>query len=76
MEAGHEAQIIPLNPRPEGNGVERINGIRLHLGSMSLEELQQIEGHTRERVLEAQHDLWVISDYVDRLGAPNDPSAA
>lgn len=46
---------------------ERINGVRMHLGHMSLEQLQSIEGHCRNRVMDAQTDLWIVGDYIARL---------
>lgn len=39
MEQGEQAQIIPFHQRY----VERINGIRIDLGRMSLLELQLLE---------------------------------
>lgn len=69
MEAPHEAQVIPIH-----NGVERIAGIKMHLGRMTLPVLQQLEGYARERVTEAQDDLWIIQHYVE-LAAPG-PEAA
>jgi hypothetical protein len=45
MEQGEQAHIIPFRQRY----VERINGIKLDLGRMSLFELQLLEGQCNER---------------------------
>jgi hypothetical protein len=71
MEAIHEAQVVPLHHQ---NGVERINGIKMHLGSMSVGVLQQLEEYTRQRIDEAHNDLWLIQSYIE--GAPSGPAAA
>lgn len=43
---------------------ERINGIRTHLGAMSLAELEQVERHVLHRIDDAQVDLYIIRDYM------------
>jgi hypothetical protein len=58
MEQGEQAQIIPFHQRY----VERINGIRIDLGRMSLLELQLLEEQCNERFKDAHHELVVVRD--------------
>jgi hypothetical protein len=58
MEQGEQAQIIPFRQRY----VERIAGIKIDLGRMSLLELQLLEEQCNERFNDAHHELVVVRD--------------
>jgi hypothetical protein len=47
-----------------GRNAERINGVKLHLGAMSIAELTQLQAVCKERVEEARTDLMVVNDYL------------
>lgn len=55
--------------------VERINGIKMPLGSMAVDELDGVIGHCQERVTSAQTDLQMAQDYRDHR-FPQPPDAA
>jgi hypothetical protein len=46
---------------------ETINGIEVRLGSLSCEQLLQLEAEARDRMVEAQTDLMIIQDVRERL---------
>lgn len=58
MEQGEQAQIIAFPSRH----VERINGIEIDLGRLSLVELQLLEQQCNERFKDAHHELVVVRD--------------
>jgi hypothetical protein len=62
MEQGEQAQIIPFRQRD----IERINGIALDLGKMTLLELQVLEVQCSERFQDVHHELTVVRDVLDR----------
>jgi hypothetical protein len=61
MEQGEQAHIIPFRQRY----VERINGIKLDLGRMSLLELL-LENQCNERFKGAHHGLVVVRDVLEQ----------
>jgi hypothetical protein len=46
--------------------VERINGIKLNLGAMTILELVQLEAVCTDRVTDAQVELLVVQSYIPR----------
>lgn len=64
LNSEHLAEVIPLRGRRD-NGVERINGVKMRLGAMSVESLTELAGTCRERLEEARLDLAIVSDYLD-----------
>lgn len=68
MEAFKEpdSNVTPIEQhwRPKA---ERINGVKIHLGQMSCEQLVTLESYCRQRIDEAHLDLLVVEDYLYRL---------
>jgi Zn finger protein HypA/HybF involved in hydrogenase expression len=62
MEQGANAEIIQFSQRQ----IERINGIKLNLGRLSLLELQVLEVQCSERFQEAHTDLTIVRDTLAR----------
>lgn len=60
---GERSNIIPFRRR----GTEYINGIAQPLGQMPLSRLLEVEQDARARVADAQTDLQIVTDYLDRL---------
>ncbi|HET6924936.1 MAG TPA: hypothetical protein VFH39_03860 [Candidatus Saccharimonadales bacterium] len=73
----HEAQIIPFpERRMEPVGTERINGVKLPLGRLCLDDLLGIQYHCVVRLDNARHELSVVTDAIDRRFGPEVPDGA
>ena len=66
------ADVIQMSDR---RNTERINGIRINLGSMSLTELTTLEGYCGQREVEARTDGMIVRDYID-THFPSGPEVA
>ena len=60
---------------PGKRQVEQINGIRMDLGRMAIEELQLLEVQVSQRWLEVHDDLTIIRDTLARR-SPDRPEGA
>lgn len=69
----HLADVVPLSSGHRR--VERINGIRLPLGSMTVSELVALHETCISRVEEAQTDVMIVADYLaQRFGDTTEPA--
>jgi hypothetical protein len=62
MESDRYNNVIPI--RREGH--EYINGTIRSLGEMSVQDLLGLEAECRAQLAEAQTDLQIVRDYMDR----------
>jgi hypothetical protein len=51
---------------PERRQIERINGVTMNLGRLSLEELQLLEVQCSQRLAEAQDEVMIVRDALAR----------
>ena len=67
--SNEQSNVIPLRRRepvevPRLPMTERINGIAIKLGRLSVEELRTIEQTCLDRLEEARTDVYVVRDYL------------
>lgn len=65
MEGDQESQT--WRPRT----AERINGIKMNLGRMPLEQLMELEQFCEQRRIEAIADKSTVQDYIEHLYFPS-----
>lgn len=60
-------EVGPISPSPDGNGVERINEVKINLGRMHIGQLTVLETYCELRLEDAEHDLAVVRGYKERV---------
>lgn len=74
-EQPHEgAEVIPINAEQRCRlwPVERINGIKMNLGRMSLEELQLLATQCLAREEDVRLDRLIVQDHIDARFKPEE----